>query len=90
MIIYTVLSPVIFSSLAGRCSTGAMASVPRLAMKVLLAMPGSFDLLPQERIRVLVSAELTWETQERIRAEILAVCAFVSDLHLQVDVHFFV
>jgi hypothetical protein len=57
----------------------------QLAIKVLLALPGSVNPSPNERIRVLVSADLPPSTQERISSEILAVCSFVSDLELRHD-----
>jgi hypothetical protein len=57
----------------------------QLAMKVLLALPCSVNPSPNERIRVLVSADLPPSTRERISGEILAVCSFVSDLELRHD-----
>jgi hypothetical protein len=68
------------------CHAGTLANAAaQLAIKVLLALPCSVNPSPNERIRVLVSADLPLSTRERISSEILAVCSFVSDLELRHD-----
>eukprot|EP00961_Rhodomonas_salina_P105560 1421159-Rhodomonas_salina.2 len=59
---------------------GNAAAAAQLLTRILVMAPGAPLPLPSERIRVMIGCSLSEEVEQRLRGEILGVCAFVADL----------
>lgn len=61
---------------------GNAAAAAQLLTRILVMAPGAPLPLPSERIRVMIGCSLSEEVEQRLRGEILGVCAFVADLQV--------